>query len=203
MEQVCVRVCVLGGVALWVRLHYVVKQQRTNRNDTLQVAHLTWSMRNREQLRTLDILLFPIFYDKWYFCLGRFLRILHTGPINGHVMQFPSLNTPADIQLTVTSTVQWAKCGQPLKQINYASTKLLAHVHRAGLALRARHTLPYGMCKNGHGFGKEGGAEVHPWNSHRYLFSAWVTEEQKIHNICCEIPQNESNAMFRWLLLGD
>lgn len=79
-------------------------------------------------------------------------------------MQFPSLNTPADVHSTLTCNEQ--NCGlenewQPLKQINYASAKLLAHVHRAGLVLRAGHTPPYGMCKNGHDLGG-GGAEVHP-----------------------------------------
>lgn len=69
-----------------------------------------------------------------------------------------SLNVPTDTHFTSTSAVRWTKCGeenewQPLKQINYASTKLLAHVHRARLALRAGHTLPYGMCKNGHRLG--------------------------------------------------
>lgn len=69
-----------------------------------------------------------------------------------------SLNMPTDTHFTLTSAVRWTKCGlenewQPLKIINYASAKLLAHVHRAGLALRVGHTPPYGMCKNGHRLG--------------------------------------------------
>lgn len=124
-------------------------------------------------------------------------------------MQFPSLNTPADVHLTLTSAVHWAKCGlenewQPLKQINYASTKLLAHVHRAGLALRAGHTPPYGVCKNGHAFFFRlflwGGVQRYtPEIPTDIYFSAWVTEDT---HICCKIPQNESNVTFRWLLLG-
>lgn len=137
-----------------------------------QKQHITVYMMQEEQGHDfyVDILLVPIFQDKRFFwdCVissrsfdpstDLLFSSLTSAPelwLAWECYAITSLNMPTDTHFTLTSAVRRTKCGlenewQPLKIINYASAKLLAHVHRAGLALRAGHTPPYGMCKNGH-----------------------------------------------------
>lgn len=170
--SVCV--CWRGGIMSQLPLCCKTTKDKQKRHITRSPSHV----KHEEQGSGSGVLIF--YYFQFFMISSIFVWVAssasyHAGPINGNLLfssltaalklsractlcNFPALNTPADIHLTLTSAVQWTKCGlenewQPLKQINYASTKLLAHVYRPGLALRAGHTPPYGMRKNGHGLG--------------------------------------------------
>lgn len=114
-------------------------------------------------------------------------------PLSCKFSAISSLNIPRDTHLILTSSVQLTKCRlenkwQTPKQINYVSTKLLAHVRRAGACNKSwSHTAIWPVWE-GTSFG---GAAVLPLNSHRYLclshnrYTTYVVKCCRIRPLSC------------------